>query len=39
MKYKVGDTVIIRADLKKGSRTMLGLLSGMQKCVLIKTLQ
>ena len=31
MKYKVGDTVTIRADLKKGSRTMLGVFQEMAK--------
>lgn len=31
MKYKVGDTVIIRADLKIGSRTMLGVFPEMAR--------
>jgi len=31
MKYKVGDTVIIRADLKKDSRTMLVVFTEMAR--------
>lgn len=33
MKYKVGDTVIIRADLKENSRTMLGVFTEMARDV------
>ena len=31
MKYKVGDTVTIRTDLKKDSRTMLGVFQEMAR--------
>ena len=42
MKYKVGDTVTIRADLKEGDKTRLTVFLGMEKdagkCVVIESI-